>query len=537
MGNPEFQHDVTVDGQTLTIADVVRVAREGVCASLCSEARGRMEASWAWVDGAASGAVCDDQGEALPIYGVNTGYGSLARIRIQPDRIQELSWNLVRSHTAGVGPSLDTDVVRAMMLLRANALAKGASGCRPVLVERLLEMLDRNVVPRVPSRGSCGSSGDLAPLAHLAMVLFSTPDESGKAWVEDKLLSGFEAMQQVGLEPLVPGPKEGLAMTNGAQLCTALGALSCFDADRLVRMAEISAAMSWEALLGVSRALHPDVHRLRPYRGAIACAANLRQLMAGSGLLDSVAEKVQDAYSLRCTPQVLGAVRDGIRFASEQIAVELNAATDNPLILLDADGPNKAYSAGLFHGEPVGMACDHLKLALCELAALAERRVFRLTTGSLSSRMPAFLVHNDRPGVGMMVPQTTAAALVSENRSMAYPSTADSIPTCEDQEDLVAMSTSAARRAADVLANSQRVVAIEFLAAAHALWWRRSQGEATQLGAGTERALNTIEVVLGGRGGASPSEDIEAITEAIRQGFILDEVESAVGPLVGALHD
>jgi histidine ammonia-lyase len=368
------------------------------------------------------------------------------------------------------------------------------------------------------------------------MVLFSTQDESGRAWFQDELLDGYTAMTRAGIEPLVPGPKEGLAMTNGAQLCTALGALSCYDADQLVRVAEISAAMSWEALLGVTRALHPEVHALRPYTGAVACAANLRQLMVGSSLVDSVPEKVQDAYSLRCTPQVLGAVRDGITFASQQISVELNSATDNPLILVDVDGANKAYSAGLFHGEPVGMACDHLKLAVCELAAISERRIFRLTTGSLSSRMPAFLVRSDRPGIGMMVPQTTAAALVSENRSMAYPSTVDSIPTCEDQEDLVAMSTSAARRAADVVANSQRVVAIELLSAANALWWRLSQGEPIQLGVGTAKALETIEVLLGGHGGSSPSEDIETIAEAVRQGFILDQVEQVVGPLKGALN-
>jgi histidine ammonia-lyase len=528
-------HDspVLVDGQRLTIADVVHVARQGASAVLCEDARGRMQASYAWVDRAAAGGVLDDDGESLPIYGVNTGYGSLARIRIQPDRINQMSWNLVRSHTAGVGPVLNIEVVRAMMLLRANALAKGASGCRPVLVERLLEMLEKNVIPRVPSRGSCGSSGDLAPLAHLAMVLFATPEESAQAWRGDEVVHGYQAMLSAGLEPLSPGPKEGLAMTNGAQLCTAFGALACFDSDRLARTAEVSAAMSWEALLGVTRALHPAVHALRPYPGAIACAANLRRLMAGSSLVDSVPEKVQDAYSLRCTPQVLGASRDGIRFATQQIEIELNAATDNPLILLEADGPNKAYSAGLFHGEPVGMACDHLKLAVCEIAALAERRIFRLTTGSLSARMPAFLIRNDRPGVGMMVPQTTAASLVSENRAMAYPSTVDSIPTCEDQEDLVAMSTTAARRAADVVSNSQRVVAIELLSAANALWWRQSQGDELTLGEGTQKALETVEMLLGGHGGSSPSEDIETLAEAIRQGFLLEQVEGVVGPLRG----
>ena len=244
--------------------------------------------------------------------------------------------------------------------------------------------------------------------------------------------------------------------------------------------------------------LHPGVHALRPYRGAVDCAANLLALMAGSTLTDSLPDKVQDAYSIRCTPQVIGGIRDGLAYASGQIAVELNAATDNPLILLEADGLNKAYSAGLFHGEPLGLAADHLKLVLCELAALSERRIFRLTTGSLSSFLPPLLARQDRPSIGLMAPQTTAAALVSENRSLAYPSSADSLPTCEDQEDLVAMSTTAARRAAEVLENTRLVVAIEWLCASHALWWRQREDSTVCLGEGTSAALSLAEEVLGG---------------------------------------
>jgi len=527
---------VGITGNALTIRTFIEVVRGAGRVSLEEEARKGMASSYRWVQSAARGEVCDENGESLPVYGVNTGYGSLARVRIAPDRIEELSFNLIRSHAAGVGPMLDDEAVRGMMLLRANALAKGASGCRPQLVDTLLAMLNEGVVPEIPSQGSCGSSGDLAPLSHLALVVFrgptgDNPAESGWANWQGERLTGSEVMNRAGIERLVPGPKEGLAMNNGAQLTTAIAALACHDAQRLVLAAEAAAAMSWEAVRGVTRAIHPGVHELRPYPGAIACAANLRALMLGSTLTDSQIGKLQDAYSIRCTPQVLGAVRDGIRYASQQVSIELNAATDNPVILLDGEGPNKAYSAGLFHGEPVGMAADHLKVAVSELAALAERRIFRLTTGSLSSRLPPLLA--DQPGIGLMAPQTTAAALVSENRSLAYPSSVDSLPTCEDQEDLVAMSTTAARRAREVVENARHVVAIEWLCAAKALWVRLDADPDLTLGAGTQAALHAVEGVLGGRGGEVPSEDMTALSEALHSGQLMAPVLRAVPGLSG----
>ena len=483
-----------------------------------------MAASHAWVDGITH----------MPVYGVNTGYGSLARVRIDSHQISELSWNLVRSHAAGVGPEVPVADVRAMMLLRANALAKGASGCRPVLVERLNEMLNAEVTPVVPSRGSCGSSGDLAPLAHLGLVVFKGEDGStaGTARHGGETMDASEAMARAGLEQLVPGPKEGLAMTNGAQLTCAIAALACWDAIRLVKTAEIAAAMSWEALRGVTRALHPDVHRLRPFPGAIATAANLRDLMEGSTLTDSIPDKVQDAYSIRCTPQIVGAVRDALRYAVGQIEVELNAVTDNPVILVDSPDENKAYSAGLFHGEPIGFAADHLKLALCEIAAVSERRLYRLTTEKLSATLPPLL--RKGPHLGLVIPQTTAAALVSENRQLAWPASADSIPTCEDQEDIVAMSTTAARRAAEVLANSQQVVAIELLVAANALWLRQKEDPQVQLGEGTRRALAAIEAALGGtEASAAPSDDMAVLAAVVREGRVLEAVEQGMGELRG----
>jgi histidine ammonia-lyase len=525
---------LALTGCDLDLLQVREVARHGRPVHLDDEARSTMQISRDWV----AGTVAD--GAELPVYGVNTGYGSLARVRIDTAHIAELSWNLIRSHAAGVGPEVDGEVVRAMMLLRANALAKGVSGVRPALVDTLCAMLDRGVTPVVPSRGSCGSSGDLAPLSHLGLVVYRGPrgavdTESGEAWYEGQRLSGAEAMRRAGIERLVPAPKEGLGMINGAQLTCALGALAVADAAELVVSAEITAAMSIEALLGVTRAFHPGVHALRPYRGARRSAANLLALLEGSGLVDSVPDKVQDAYSLRCSPVVIGAVRDGVCFAGEQMGVELNAVTDNPVILVDVDDPNKAFSAGLFHGEPIGMACDHLKLCLIELGAIAERRVYRLTTGNLSARLPPLLAEREGLRLGLMMPQVSAAALVAHNRQLGWPASADSIPTCEDQEDHVAMSTTAARRATEVLRNTEHILAIELLAASKALWSRLETDPSVVLGRGTAAALARVEEVLGGRRTSeAPADDLEALVALVRGGGLKHAVTPVV-PLQGVL--
>jgi histidine ammonia-lyase len=522
-------------GNDLTLADVAAVARSRRPVALADAARERMAASRAWVESVVSGA--DD----LPVYGVNTGYGSLARVRIDNRNIAQLSWNLVRSHAAGVGPAASPAVVRAMMLLRANALAKGASGVRPELVETLCAMLDAGVTPIVPERGSCGSSGDLAPLSHLGLVVFEGPDggvaaESGEALFDGQRMAGAEAMRRAGIQRLVPAPKEGLGMINGAQLTCAIAALATIDACQLVLASEIAAAMSFEALFAVSRALHPGVHRLRAYRGAQQTAANLLQLVEGSTLVDALPDKVQDAYSLRCTPQVVGAARDGIRYAAGQVEVELNSVTDNPVVLLDAEGSNKAFSAGLFHGEPLGMAADHLKLCVIEVGAIAERRIYRLTTENLSARLPPLLAERDGLRLGLMMPQVSAAALVAQNRQLAYPASADSIPTCEDQEDHVAMSTTAARRAAEVVENTHPIVAIELLAAAKGLWARLAADPSAKLGAGTAAALAVVEDCLGGRRTSeAPADDIAAIECVVRNGRLVGAVRDAVGPLFGVL--
>lgn len=458
----------------------------------------------------------------------------MARVSIPPSKSALLSKNLIRSHAAGVGPIADEKTTRVMVLLRANALAKGVSGCRPLLVDNLIQLLNTNILPKIPMQGSCGSSGDLAPLAHLGLMLIGDP--LGEATVNGKTLDAPTALKQARLEPLVLEAKDGLAITNGAQLSTAIATLNIIEAKRLMLAGELAAAMSMEALLGISRAFHPDVHKMRPYIGARQCAFNIRQLIKGSTLMDSVPEKLQDAYSIRCTPQVLGAVRDMLRFVEQQISVEWNSATDNPLILLDVydtsqnDADNKAFSAGMFHGEPIGMAMDSFKIAVSELASLSERRQYRLTTGNLSQLLPPGLVGKDRPSVGMIVPQTTASALVSENKCLAWPASVDSIPTCEDQEDHIAMSTVAARRARDVLQNATKVIAIELMSSAKALSFRLDENPQVTLGQGVSQGLENVSRCLQSNDHpySTIGEQIEMLACAIQDGSILAYLPSLI---------
>ncbi len=463
-------------------------------------------------------------GQPAAVYGVNTGFGSLARVRIPEARAGELSMNLIRSHAAGVGEPLDTEVVRAAMLLRANALACGRSGCEPRIVATLLAMLARGVTPEVPSRGSCGSSGDLAPLSHLGLVVFEGPeDASGWAWFGGERLRGAEAMWRAGIHRVPIGPKDALAMTNGAQVTTALAALALFDADRLVRSAEVAAALTFEALQGVTHALDPRVIALRPHRGAVEVASALRRLLAGSTCVDAT-DGVQDAYSLRCAPQVMGAVRDAVRASATPIDVELNAVTDNPVFLTNDAGGIDVRSAGLFHGEPVGFAADHLRLGLAELAAIAERRVARLTTALLHGDLPALL--SPKGGLGLLMVQPTAAALVNALRQSAWPASADSSPTCEDQEDHVAMSTTAALKAREAIAHARHVVAIEWLTASAGARFRLAHGGT--LGAGTAAGLADV-------GGGTLSQQIGALSDRIADGSWLGRVDGAVGRWDGPL--
>jgi len=449
---------VTVDGRTLTVDAVERVARAFAPMRLDAEARERVVASRDAVERIlASGEV---------VYGVNTGFGKLAEVRIPSEQLGQLQVNLLRSHACGVGAPFPDEVVRAMLLLRANVLATGHAGCRPEVVEAVVALLDSGVHPLVPSQGSVGASGDLAPLAHLALVLIG----EGQAWVEDELLRGDEALARVGLQPLTLGAKEGLALINGTQASAAVGALAVADAARLVDAADVVCAVSLDALAGTDAAFDPSVHAARPHPGQVESARRIRALMHGSAIRESHRDcgRVQDAYSLRCSPQVHGASRDALEHTRRVLEIELNAATDNPMVF--ADG--RVVSGGNFHGAPIAAVFDYLSIALADLASISERRLARMVDSSLSG-LPRFLSPEAGLNSGFMMVQVSAASLVSECKGLAHPASVDSIPTSAGQEDHVSMSTWAARKLAMVVANLRSVLAMEFLAAAQGLEFHR----------------------------------------------------------------
>lgn len=475
---------VSVDGASLTIRDVWRVAVQGAPARLAPAARDRMAASRATVERALT--------EGRPIYGVNTGFGRLADRRIPAGELADLQRNLLRSHACGVGEPFPEEAVRAMLLLRANALAKGFSGIRPDIVDLLLSMLERGVHPRVPSQGSLGASGDLAPLAHLALVLIG----EGEADYGGRLLPGGEALRAAGLAPVALGPKEGLALINGTQAMTAVGCLALARARALAERADEACALSLQALAGLPDPFLPEVQEVRPHAGQRRAAERLGTLLAGSGLLnDSAAgdggRRVQDAYSLRCAAVVHGASRDAIEYAAGVLEIEINSATDNPLILGD-----RVVSAGNFHGQPVALALDFLGLAVAELGDISERRTFRLVDPALSG-LPPFLTERSGVESGLMIPQYVAAALVSENKLLASPASADSIPSSANQEDHVSMGTISARKAAAIVANTARILAVELITASQALEFR-DPSRLSPASAGVYRRVRALVPPLAG---------------------------------------
>jgi histidine ammonia-lyase len=503
-------------GDDLEIDHVWAVAVEGAPVELSDAARERMRASREIVERAAA--------SPTRTYGVNTGFGRNVMQTIPSELADELQIRLLRSHACGVGDPYPDEIVRAALLLRANALANGHSGTRVEVAELLLECLARGVLPRVPSRGSVGASGDLAPLAHLALPLIG----EGEAWFEGELLSGVEALSRAGLEPLPLRAKEGLSLINGTQFMAAFGALGVMRARRLAAAADIACALSIEALQGSRIAFSPAVQALRPLRGQADAAKNVLRLLEGSAIMDSHrwCDRVQDAYSLRCAPQVHGACRDLLRYVEETVAVELNAATDNPLVLLDEGA---IVSAGNFHGQPVAFALDTLTMAVSELANISERRTERLVNPSLSSGLPAFLVPNGGLNSGFMIPQYVAAALVSENKSLAHPASVDSIPTSAGQEDHVSMGNAAGLKAWQVVANAERAVAIELLAGAQAVELLAPLAP----GRGSEAARRFVRTLSPRLVEDRPlSADIEAVAASIRDGSLGLAVESDVGALL-----
>ena len=502
---------VELTGDDLTIGDVWEVAVNGRPATLGARGRDRAEAARVLLEAQAGDHT----------YGVNTGFGRFVSETIPPEQAAELQLRLLRSHACGVGEPYPDDVVRGAMVLRANALAKGYSGVRVETIELLLAVLDAGIVPHVPARGSVGASGDLAPLAHLALPLVG----EGAATLDGRTVDGRAALEAAGLQPIELAAKEGLSLINGTQFMTAMASLTLMRALRLAETADIACAMSLEALQGTPTSFHPAIHEARPHPGQAASAAHLRELLAGSAIVESHrwCDKVQDAYSLRCAAQVHGASRDLLAYVERTVAVEINAATDNPLVLLDAE---LIVSNGNFHGQPVAIGLDCLAIACAELANISERRTERLVNPSLSDGLPPFLVAREEGlNSGFMIPQYVAAALVSENKALCHPASVDSIPTSAGQEDHVSMGNAAGLKALQVVANAERVLAIELLAGAQAVEFLAP----LEPGVGVRAARAFVRTLSERVREDRPlSDDIERVATAIRDGRVGAAVRAGV---------
>lgn len=493
---------LVLDGRSLRVRDVVRVARHGASAQLSPEAIDRIRASRELIERTvASGRVA---------YGVNTGFGDLASVRISPGALLELQRNLILSHSVGVGPPLEIEIVRAMTLLRANSLALGLSGIRVETVQALLDMLNAGIHPVVPSRGSAGASGDLAPLAHIALALLG----EGLVSVDGQTLPARQALADAGIAPSVLHAKEGLALINGTQAMTAIGALALHDVQTLILTAEATAAMSTEALRGTDTHFDARIHAARPHPGQVASAAHMRGLLAGSEILRSHRDSdhcVQDAYSLRCIPQVFGALRDAHAYCARTIEVELNSATDNPLCFPE-DGA--ILSGGNFHGQPLAITLDTLALAATQLGNFSERRTARLLDPKQSC-LPPFLATEPGTHSGMMVVQYMAAALASENKPLAHPASADSIPTSAGQEDFNSMGMGAALKLRQVIENSTQIVAAELLCAAQGLEHLRPLKPSAPVMELWDRVRETSPPLRGDR---SLSSELQTLAARIKNG-------------------
>ncbi len=471
------------------------------------------------------------------VYGISTGFGKFKDIFIKPEDRKRLQKNLLLSHAAGVGPLFETEIVRAMLVLRANALAKGYSGVRLDLLDLLLALLNKGIHPLIPQQGSLGASGDLAPLSHLALVLIGC----GQAEYKGEFLSGAEALEKAGLSPLELEAKEGLALTNGTQLMSAMGAQLIKETGSLVKLADIIGAMSLEAQLGSPRAFAEKIHRVRPHKGQLASASNLRRLLAGSEIVESHRDcpMVQDAYSLRCMPQVHGASRQALEHAKEVFEIEINSATDNPLVFED-----EIISGGNFHGQPLALVLDYLAIAIAELANISERRTERLVNPALSNGLPAFLTCNAGTESGYMIAQYTAASLVSENKVLAHPASVDSIPTSANQEDHVSMGANAGRKARMILTNTLNVLAIELLCACQGLDFRMAPnlpgahryGEEAELDLSPGPGLLAAHKLLREHVPFMDQDrpvylDIKAARKLLASGRLLEVVEASIGKL------
>ncbi len=508
----DIMETIALGMEGMILEDLVGIARRGAAVALTPGAVERIRRAWAliqrWVD------------EERTVYGVTTGFGALSDVTISKRDTRQLQFNILKSHSVGVGQPLAAEIVRAMMALRLKDFARGNAGVRMETVQALERLLNAGVVPRVPEKGSVGASGDLVPLAHLSIILIG----EGQAFLEGALVSGREALEACGLAPLALEAGEGLALINGTQAMTAIGGLAVHDAARLARHADLAAAMSLEVLMGSRTEFDPRIHRLRPHPGQAVAAENMERITRNSEIISSHRDckRVQDAYTLRCSPQVHGASRDAIAYARQVLETEMNSSTGNPLI--DPESGDFLLG-GNFHGQPVALALDFMCMAVAELANIAERRIERLVNPKLSG-LPAFLVRDGGLNSGFMIAQYVAAALVSENKVMSHPAVVDSIPTSANKEDHVSMGTISARKCREVVQNAENVIAIELLCAAQALDLFTNM----QPGVGTQAAYGVIrDTVPHLENDRILSEDVRRTVDLVRSGVILEAVEKAAG--------
>ena len=505
---------IVINGADLTLEEVVAVAREKAEVVINPDNIEKVKASRAIVDRIVA--------EERVVYGVTTGFGSLANVSIPKDDCSQLQENLIRTHSAGFGKPLSEEEVRALMLIRINSLIKGVSGIRMETVQTLLDMLNKGVVPHIPEKGSVGASGDLAPLAHMVLPMLGL----GRAFYHGKLMSGQEAMDQAGVAVIHLEAKEGLALINGTTVLTAIGALATYDAIQLAKLADIAGALSLEAHRGIIDAFYEKLHTIRPHAGNLSTAKNIRALTEGSTYMTHTADiRVQDAYSLRCIPQIHGACKDTIQYVKEKVDIEINAATDNPIVISDQE----VISGGNFHGEPMAQPFDFLGIGAAEIGNVSERRVERLVNHQLSD-FPSFLVKHPGLNSGFMITQYACAALASENKVLAHPASVDSITSCENQEDFVSMGTIAARKAREIVNNTRRIVATEILAAVQAIDFRKEMTEG-KLGVGTQAAYDAVRAKLDFIAHDQDIEiydELEKMTDLLVDDSLLEAVESKV---------
>lgn len=504
--------EVVLTGNDLTLAELMAVARYDAKVVLPESTIENIKASRAIVDKIVnSNAV---------VYGITTGFGSLCRVHISKEDCSQLQENLIRTHACGFGKPFSREATRAMMLIRANALVKGYSGIRLETLETLIAMINKGVHPYIPEKGSLGASGDLAPLSHMVLPMLGL----GDAEFEGQVVPGKEAMAKAGIPIIALEAKEGLALINGTPVLTAAGALALWEGLCLLKLSDIAAALSAEAMRGIINAYDERIHTIRPHKGQLDTARNMRELLKGSTSITQQGElRVQDPYSLRCVPQVHGASKDALAFVKEKVDIEINSVTDNPIILPDGD----VISGGNFHGQPMALPFDFLGIGLAEIADISERRLERLLNNSLSG-FPSFLVKHSGLNSGFMITQYAAAALVSENKVLAHPASVDSIPSCENQEDLVSMGAHAARKAGEIADNVRRVVATEILAACQAIDLRDDE---FTLGVGTAAAYKAVRAsnkFIDYDKDIEMFKELEKITAIVADGTLLEAVEAVV---------